>query len=150
MKKYYFGILSLFLFFLIYITSHMLSNTLNETYGEKLNKMYFSKNKNLSIDIQKECSTASASGRYYFLKNTPRFQGMLTRVNCSQDIDSEKLEFNFTDSEGSEMCYGEMTKIESVKKNITIWKIEGSVSDHHCSQIGKIIEFEMEKGRKSL
>jgi hypothetical protein len=127
----------------------MSNKMLDKYYGNKPNMLYHSKNKSLSVYLTNKCSTVKASGHYYFLKNQSRLQGFLARENCHQDINSEKLEFDFTDIEGDEICRGKMTRIESAQKNVTIWKIEGSVSGHYCSQVGKIIEVEMEKGAKA-
>ena len=136
-----------------YVGSSILNDSLKKAYGSKPNKQYYSKDKNLNLYIylkKKECSTTKASGNYHYIRESmSRFQGFLIRKNCSQDIDSERLELKFIDTEGGEMCYGKMIRIESTQKNITTWEFEGSVSNHYCSQIGKVIEVEMEKGTKA-
>jgi hypothetical protein len=84
------------LFALIYLVNFMSNKMLGKYYGNKSNKLYHSKNKSLSVYLMKKCSTVKASGHYYLLKDQLRLQCFLVCANCRQDINSEKLEFDFT------------------------------------------------------
>jgi hypothetical protein len=141
----YFGIPLICLMVLLCMINDIFNRTYGRYYREQLSKQYSSKNGDLLIIVRNKCSISEYSGKYFF-KNNVRFSGGLTRTNCSQDINAERIEYKFTDIEGDEFCYGRMIKIESGQKNVTIWKIEGSVSGHYCSHIGANFEVEMKKG----